>query len=218
MRRHNAKLVVVGGATAVLLAGGSTAAIAVAAGSFGEQPGRTSASCTVPRLPGSLVDVRLSDMGARMRTWTGNGFGDPGRMMGGSGPGRMMGGFGPGRMMGGRWTGAMMSVRLDRNTVPAGTVSLRVSNGGAMVHELVVLPLAGDASAGQRRVQSDATIDESGSLGEASRNCGPGEGEGLRPGGVGWTTLQLQPGRYELVCNLPGHYATGMFAELDVTE
>ena len=29
-------------------------------------------------------------------------------------------------------------------------------------------------------------------------------------------TLALKPGRYELVCNLPGHYAAGMHGELDV--
>jgi hypothetical protein len=34
---------------------------------------------------------------------------------------------------------------------------------------------------------------------------------------VGWGTLNLTPGRYELVCNQTGHYAAGMFAELDVT-
>ena len=33
---------------------------------------------------------------------------------------------------------------------------------------------------------------------------------------VGWVTLQLTPGRYELVCNLKNHYANGMYQELDV--
>jgi len=27
----------------------------------------------------------------------------------------------------------------------------------------------------------------------------------------------LAAGRYELLCNLPGHYAAGMYTELDVT-
>jgi uncharacterized cupredoxin-like copper-binding protein len=30
-------------------------------------------------------------------------------------------------------------------------------------------------------------------------------------------TLDLKPGRYELLCNLPHHYAGGMYTELDVT-
>jgi uncharacterized cupredoxin-like copper-binding protein len=29
-------------------------------------------------------------------------------------------------------------------------------------------------------------------------------------------TVTLRPGRYELLCKVPGHYAAGMHAELDV--
>ncbi|MFJ3303804.1 hypothetical protein ACIPSA_11860 [Streptomyces sp. NPDC086549] len=36
-------------------------------------------------------------------------------------------------------------------------------------------------------------------------------------GTTGWTTLTLQPGRYELVFNLPGHYPAGTYAGLDIT-
>ncbi len=31
------------------------------------------------------------------------------------------------------------------------------------------------------------------------------------------TTLTLTPGRYELLCNIAGHYGSGMYTELDVT-
>jgi len=34
---------------------------------------------------------------------------------------------------------------------------------------------------------------------------------------LGWVTVNLTPGRYELLCNLPGNYAPGMHAELDVS-
>ncbi len=38
-----------------------------------------------------------------------------------------------------------------------------------------------------------------------------------RPGGaVSWLTVTLRPGRYELACNLPGHYAMGMHTGLEV--
>jgi uncharacterized cupredoxin-like copper-binding protein len=36
------------------------------------------------------------------------------------------------------------------------------------------------------------------------------------PGASGWVTVTLPPGRYELVCNLPGHYAAGMYTQLTV--
>ena len=54
-------------------------------------------------------------------------------------------------------------------------------------------------------------------MGEASTSCGAGAGEGIRAGTVSWTTLTLAPGRYELICNLPNHYADGMYQELLVT-
>ena len=71
--------------------------------------------------------------------------------------------------------------------------------------------------AGRRVPGPDGTVDEKGSLGEASASCGAGAGEGIRAGTVSWTTLTLAPGRYELICNLPNHYADGMYQELQVT-
>lgn len=209
--RRNVKLAVLGGAAVVVLAGGSTVAMAAASGGFGgthrgpayRYPAGQAAACTAPALPGSVVDVTVADMGAHM------GPGWRGGMMGNRH------GYGP--MMGGGWGPAgTMTVQVSPTSVTAGTVSLRVTNVGALTHELVVLPLTGDARPGQRAVGSDGTVDETGSLGEASHNCGADDGDGIQPDGVGWTTLQLTPGRYELVCNLPGHYAAGMYTELDV--
>jgi uncharacterized cupredoxin-like copper-binding protein len=54
------------------------------------------------------------------------------------------------------------------------------------------------------------------SLGEASRNCIAGSGKGIKPGAAGWVTLQISPGRYELVCNEKYYYSHGMFTELQV--
>lgn len=229
MRQHTLRLALLGGAAAVVLAGGSTAAMALGSESFGSgnfpwhptTSFRTSPSCTAPALAGTVVDVELTDMGAAMHRWApgsrGHGGMMGGGMMGGS-PSDQLAGRRPfGQMMEGAWRGGMMQVRLSRHQVPGGTVFLRVFDAGAMEHELVVLPLASGARVGQRNSGAEGTVDEHASVGEVSNNCGRGAGEGLQPGGTGWTTLQLRPGRYELVCNLPGHYAAGMFAELDVT-
>ena len=116
-----------------------------------------------------------------------------------------------GMMSGGR----MMSVAASPSSVPAGEVSFRVWNTGTMVHELVILPLS-PGGAGSRAVGSDGRVNETGSLGEASRTCGEGTGDGIAPGAASWVTLHLDPGRYELICNLPGHYSMGMFTELEV--
>ena len=110
-----------------------------------------------------------------------------------------------------------MMLRAAPATVAAGRVTLIAGNLGSRRHELVVLPLESWQNFGQRATRSGGTVLEHGSLGEASRPCGAGAGRGLRPGTTGWVTLDLAPGRYELICNEPHHYARGMSAELVVS-
>jgi uncharacterized cupredoxin-like copper-binding protein len=122
--------------------------------------------------------------------------------------------------MGGRngwYAMGMMRLVAHPKTVPAGKVTLRVFNTGSLSHEVIVLPLPRGRFAGERAIGPNGRVSERGSLAEASRTCGAGEGDGIAPRTTGWTTLRLQPGRYELVCNNPGHYGAGMYAELDVT-
>ena len=148
---------------------------------------------------GTTVDVLLMDMGRHS-------------MMSGRAAGSMSGRVGQGS---GSMHGRMM-LRAAPRVVPAGQVTFVAANRGSRTHELVVLPLGPGTPAGRRTVGSDRAVDEGASLGEASRSCGAGEGDGIRPGTTGWTTLTLTPGRYELVCNRPGHYAHGMYTELVV--
>ena len=192
--RQDRRLIAAAVGAVIVLAALSTIGLAAATGGFhSNRAAAPNGQCTAPPLAGAVVDVRLMNMG--------------GPMMGGRGP--MMGSYGG--MMGGT-----MRVVADRAQVPAGKVSLRVSNVGSIVHELVVLPLEPGASAGQRSVGAEGRVDEVGSLGEASRTCGGGAGEGINPGAIGWVTLDLAAGDYELVCNLAGHYASGMYTTLHV--
>lgn len=140
-----------------------------------------------PSLPGTTVEVMLGDMGMT-------------QMMSGTAP-----------------LGGHMMLRVAPATVPAGQVSLVVSNMGWRTHELVVLPLAAGASAGQRVPGADGKIDETASLGEMSNSCAAGAGDGIAAGAVGWNTLTLPPSSYELVCNLENHYANGMYQALVVS-
>jgi len=110
-----------------------------------------------------------------------------------------------------------MMLRVTPATVPAGQVSLVVSNMGWRTHELVVLPLAAGASAGQRVPGTDGKVEETGSLGEVSNSCAAGAGDGITAGAVGWNIVTLPPGNYELVCNLENHYANGMYQALVVS-
>lgn len=102
------------------------------------------------------------------------------------------------------------------NTVRAGTVSFVAANTGALVHELVVLPLPADGP-GTTPTGSDGKIDESASRAESSRSCAAGSGDGIAPGSTAWTATTLTPGRYEVVCDMPWHYTAGMFDVLTVT-
>ena len=177
-------------AAAALTLGAGSTALAAATGMLGHSAASSGATagCVAPALAGGTVTVTVGDMGGGM-------------MMGGAG-----------------WSGmGRMTVTDTPRTVAAGTVSLHVINTGRLVHEVLVLPLPTGQSVGQRPVGSDGKVDESSSVGEASRSCGEGAGDGVAPGTSGWVTLTLAPGRYELLCNIAGHYAAGAYAELDVS-
>ncbi len=180
----------------------------MAPGTMGRYPAAPT-SCPAPALPGTVVDVALTDMGGMM---------GPG-MTGPSGSGQnayQWPHMGPMGMMG------MQRIFVSPSTVPAGQVSFRVLNTGLLNHELVVLPLAQGQFPGQRAIGPDGKVDEAGSIGEASRTCGADKGDeqsgnaGIAPGTTGWTTITLPPGRYELICNIAGHHGAGMYTELDV--
>ncbi len=119
----------------------------------------------------------------------------------------------------------MMRIVINPATVPPGQVSFRVTNAGALNHELVILPLAkGQYPPGQRAIGPDGKVDEAGSLVKPhapavlTKVTRTPPTPASPPGGAsGWTTVNLTPGRYELICNLAGHYWTGMYAELDVS-
>ncbi|MHB1251919.1 MAG: sulfocyanin-like copper-binding protein [Acidimicrobiales bacterium] len=113
--------------------------------------------------------------------------------------------------------GTVMIVSLfaSPSQVPAGDVTFVATNVGALTHELLVLPAPRDG-VGTRAMGVDGKVNESSSLAEASTSCGRGAGAGIAPGTTSWVTLHLSPGNYELLCNVPWHYANGMYQGLTV--
>jgi len=94
--------------------------------------------------------------------------------------------------------------------IKAGNVVLRVSNQGPDRHELIVvrtdgkaLPLRGDG----------LTVDE-----EAVEKREPGALEPGAPGGKRELAVNLAPGRYVFICNMEGHYMSGMRHEVVVAQ
>ena len=162
----------------------------------GQGYGGPSTSCTVPAMAGSVVHVELADSGGGMMAGGG---------MQGSGPGAGAGGSG--RMM----------LRTDTQSVAGGQpVSFIARNNGSLVHELIVLQMAAGTAPGSMAIGADQKVSESAIRAEASKPCGAGAGSGLAQGATGWVTITLAPGDYALVCNLPGHYAAGMWADFAV--
>jgi uncharacterized cupredoxin-like copper-binding protein len=90
--------------------------------------------------------------------------------------------------------------------VRAGDVRLLVRNEGPDTHELIVVR----AAHGLPLRTDGLTVNE-----EALATIGAAEGQA--PGAVHELRLHLKPGRYELFCNMAGHYLGGMRAVLVVT-
>jgi|SRR5437764_6462893 len=94
--------------------------------------------------------------------------------------------------------------------VKAGNVVLRVSNHGPDRHELIVVRIDGRPLP----LRSDGlTVDE-----EAVEKREAGALEPGAPGGQRELALNLAPGRYVFICNMEGHYMSGMHRELVVTQ
>jgi uncharacterized cupredoxin-like copper-binding protein len=98
-------------------------------------------------------------------------------------------------------------IRVTQEPVPAGVVTLAVDNRGPAAHELIVVKAHGP----RLPLRHDGmTVNE-----EALKPAIPGLLEPEQPG-AHRLKLRLTPGRYELICNMAGHYFGGMRTRLTV--
>ena len=89
-------------------------------------------------------------------------------------------------------------------TAKAGKVTISAPNDGKVVHELVVLRTDADPA---KLPMEGNEVDESTSVGEIPD---------VEAGATKSVTLDLKPGKYVMVCALPGHYQSGMHGSLTV--
>ena len=104
----------------------------------------------------------------------------------------------------------LVAVQVDEYSVfpatqgaPVGKVRFVVTNVGTLEHEFVVIK----------------TVKPAGNLlkgNEANETGAVGELDGVKPGNARVLVLNLKRGHYALLCNLPGHYKTGQFADFYV--
>ncbi|WP_234714087.1 hypothetical protein [Mycolicibacterium chlorophenolicum] len=212
--------------TAAVLGVGTTAVVAAAGlrGPRGPIQLAWPASCPTPTLTGAVVDVTLTDMGAMMGP----------AMMGSGGNGR----YGPAMMEPG-WDGPNApaappngygwqngypgpGIRHDadfrqpghRAGGPGVAASPQHRDDDPRSHGATAWQQSLTGTAGHRCQWSSRRICQP--RRGAARSCGPDDGDGILPATTGWTTVTLTPRRYELLCNIAGHYAAGMYTELDV--
>lgn len=94
-------------------------------------------------------------------------------------------------------------------TVPAGKVTFRIFNESkSLVHEMLLLnaPAAGKLpySDTAQRVNESKTVKLV-------------DTDDIKPGASATETMTLRRGKYLMICNQPGHYASGMEASFTVT-
>ncbi len=94
-------------------------------------------------------------------------------------------------------------------SVAAGTINFATANTGSTKHELVAIrtDLAPDALPTNDRGVAEDQLDVKGRTSPL-----------IDPGQLDAITVELAPGAYVLICNIPAHYALGMRAAFTVTE
>ena len=135
----------------------------------------------------STVQVSLWDKGADMPMTTGFAYGTPNLDM----------------------SKATMGMTATPAAVKAGKVTFKVKNSSKdTIHEMIVMYLE-DPSKPLPYITAENRVDEdkAGDKGEVSE---------LDPGASGTLTVDLKPGKYLLICNVPGHFATGMWTEFTI--
>ncbi|MDE3088983.1 MAG: copper-binding protein [Chloroflexota bacterium] len=102
------------------------------------------------------------------------------------------------------------SIKPSMASVPAGKVTFQVANQGKIEHEMVVLKtdLAANAlkpsAADPTKVDEEAGAKNVGEIGEIATGTSKSD------------TFDLAPGKYVLVCNIAGHYKSGMATAFEV--
>ena len=95
------------------------------------------------------------------------------------------------------------------STLKSGSSSFTISNFGAVPHELLVFKSELEPSA--------YPTDAAGDIKEEGAGVTlVSDGDNIDPGGSQARTVDLEPGTYLFVCNIPGHFKAGMFTVVTV--
>jgi uncharacterized cupredoxin-like copper-binding protein len=96
------------------------------------------------------------------------------------------------------------------STVKSGTTDFTIVNNGAAPHELLVFK--SDLAPAAYPTDAAGDVQE-----EGAGVTLVSDGENIDPGGSQARSVDLAPGTYLFLCNIPGHFKQGMFAIVTVT-
>lgn len=177
------------------------------------------AYAAAPAQSATTIDVALLDM-TSLASWSdsggwgpgmmgqGRGWGGPGMMGPGGGwggPGMMGpgGGWGMGMMGGGMMGHGMMSIRATDDEATAGEVTFKVTNWSrSVLHDLAIVAVDSSDASLPYDYNSWKVIEAQVKIVGETPDMAPNATEALK--------VDLKPGSYLLICNIPGHYAAGM--------
>ena len=94
--------------------------------------------------------------------------------------------------------------------VKAGQVTFIMKNEGSLIHEMLIVRT--DLPDGAIPIGDDDKFNE-----DAKDSKSIGEIAEYESGKSSTVTLKMKAGEYQLVCNVPGHYAKGMHTDFTVT-
>lgn len=101
------------------------------------------------------------------------------------------------------------AISLDQTSVASGDVTFDITNEGPSTHEFVVF---------KTDLAPDKLPTKNGEVNEDAKQLDHiDEVEDIASGATAELPVELDPGSYVVICNLPGHYQQGMYAGLTVT-
>lgn len=96
------------------------------------------------------------------------------------------------------------------SSIKSGTLDFTITNNGAAPHELLIFKSDLEPAAYPTDAAGDI-VEEGAGVTLVS------DGENIDPAGSQARTVDLAPGKYVFVCNIPGHFKQGMFTVVTVT-
>lgn len=103
------------------------------------------------------------------------------------------------------------AITLSGASAAAGEVTFGLTNAGNIPHEFIVV--RSDAGGEALLDQVDPATSR---LDEAALDA-IGEQPEFSPGEIKTLTLSLEPGKYVVLCNIAGHFSSGMYADFEIT-